>query len=269
MTRIVILGTGTDVGKTYVTAHLAQALATHPKTAGVLALKPIESGVHSHPANLLDITADRPLQPSQVPTFPRSDPESDAALLARTSSPPLQTVGHAYAFADPVSPHLAARRANVMIDVKSVANWVTNAEQPRQALHYTTLHVAPTETLGENRAWTLVETAGAVFSPLTRGVTNLDLAIQLEPAIWILVAPDRLGVLHDLTVTLCALRQFGRLPDSIVLCQSAHSDPSTGTNAYELRDLEIAEIDMTVERHASIPPGYTDRLVQLADARRL
>jgi len=42
--RVVILGTGTDVGKTYVTACLARGLRMRGGHS-VLALKPVESGV--------------------------------------------------------------------------------------------------------------------------------------------------------------------------------------------------------------------------------
>ena len=51
--RVVMLGTGTDVGKTYCTALLARGLRARTT---VLALKPIESGVPS-PAALGDAGA--------------------------------------------------------------------------------------------------------------------------------------------------------------------------------------------------------------------
>jgi len=83
--------------------------------------------------------------------------------------------------ADAVAPHLAARRAGVRIDLKEIQRWLGE-------------HPAPVVA---------VETAGGLFSPLTdKGFTNADLVTALAPAALVLVAPDRLGVLHDLTATL-------------------------------------------------------------------
>jgi hypothetical protein len=70
-----------------------------------------------------------------------------------------------------------------------------------------------------------------------------------------LVAPDALGVLHDVTATLLALRSFGRIPDAVVL-SAARSDASTGSNACELRRLGIAQPIAVLARdsEASIEP---------------
>jgi dethiobiotin synthetase len=89
--------------------------------------------------------------------------------------------------------------------------------------------------------WLLVETAGGVLSPLTPRTSNLDLANALSPAIWVLVAPDALGVLHDVRATLLAMRQLAREPDFVVLSASRARDASTGTNADELARLRIAD----------------------------
>lgn len=95
---------------------------------------------------------------------------------------------------------------------------------------------------------TVIETAGGAFTPLSRDHTQLDLAVALEPATWILVVPDRLGVLHDTTATLEAMKARARLPDHVVLRAplntgelglSDHVDASAGTNASELHRLGI------------------------------
>jgi dethiobiotin synthetase len=85
----------------------------------------------------------------------------------------------------------------------------------------------------------LVELAGGAFSPLGLGVTNVSLAQALEPALWLLVAPDALGVLHDVTAT---LRALPRAPDALVLSGSRAPDQSTGSNARELASLAIAQV---------------------------
>jgi len=189
--RVVILGTGTDVGKTYVTACLARGLR---ERASVLALKPIESGAPG------GIAGDAGTIAAAAAHAPRLSP---------------------WRFPSPVSPHLAAREQGATLDVASVAAWVAEEE----------MAVRP--------AVSLVELAGGVFSPLSQGVTNEDLALALEPALWLLVAPDALGVLHDVTATLRAMR---RAPDALLLSGARKTDQSTGTNAAELSRLGIAEV---------------------------
>jgi dethiobiotin synthetase len=78
---------------------------------------------------------------------------------------------------------------------------------------------------------TVIETAGGVFSPLSATTSNYDLALRLEPATWVLLAPNRLGVLHDALATLQAMDARGRYPDRLVLHAPVESDTSTPTNA--------------------------------------
>ena len=202
--RIVILGTGTDVGKTYVTACLARGLR---ERAAVAALKPIESGV------ALGV-------------------EGDAGVIAAAA-------GHAAALSPwryprPVSPHLGAREASAPIAIAEVAAWVAQQEQ----------------VLGAEVS--VVELAGGAFSPLGPGLTNVDLALALDPALWLLVAPDALGVLHDVTAT---VRALPRAPDAVVLSRSRTPDQSTGGNADELGRLGIAQVLEVVAAGASRCPA--------------
>ncbi|HKQ70194.1 MAG TPA: hypothetical protein VJT73_12685, partial [Polyangiaceae bacterium] len=57
----------------------------------------------------------------------------------------------------------------------------------------------------------------------------------------LLVAPDRLGVLHDVTASLGLARARGFAPDALVLSTPGEPDASTGSNAAELQRLRIAE----------------------------
>jgi dethiobiotin synthetase len=135
----------------------------------------------------------------------------------------------------PVSPHLAAQSADVTLDLSTIVRWVVEAEASHR----------------HRSCFTLIETAGAVLSPLTQKLTNLNLAQALEPAIWILVAPDSLGVLHDLTATLLAMRTLARPPDFIALSAAREPDASTGTNADQLQHLGIATVHSTLGRDAT------------------
>lgn len=200
MKRVVVVGTGTGIGKT----HLGVALVAELARSGlrVVGLKPVESGV------CLD----------------RLD-ETDAGLLASVSSVRLAEVGALYAFAPAVSPHLAARQASVLIDLERIAGWVAQVGA------------------GTGADVAVVETAGALLSPLSRTLTNLDLARALRPDCLVLVGCDRLGVLHDVAATLHALRTLA--PElgeaTLVLQPPALPDTSTGANAAELAFLGLGQ----------------------------
>jgi dethiobiotin synthetase len=91
--------------------------------------------------------------------------------------------------------------------------------------------------------------AGGVFTPLSTTATNFELARALDPAIWVLVGSDTLGVLHDLTAATEAMRARGRSADFTVLSEARPSDASTGTNANELTLLGIASPVYTLARN--------------------
>jgi len=222
--RIVILGCGTGVGKTRLSVALLRALAARGLPA--LGLKPIESGIQLG----VDFHGESGAPPVG----------SDAAALAEASSVQSQLpLAHPlYALRAPVSPHLAARAAGTQIDVKRVVEWVAHAENS-----VTPLVASPSVFC------TVVETAGGVFSPLAPGVANFELARALEPAVWVLVAADALGVLHEVSATLKAMRACGREPEHLVLSGAREPDASTGSNASELRTLDIAMVSAVLARN--------------------
>jgi dethiobiotin synthetase len=147
----------------------------------------------------------------------------DAQLLASASgrTPPPAP----YRFLPPVSPHLAARQVEQTLQLEPVVEYVEKALQG-MSRHATSFGV--------------IETAGGLFTPLAPGLTNWDLARALDPSLWVLVAADSLGVLHDTTATLEAARARGRIPDFVALSAARSADASTGTNAAELESLGIA-----------------------------
>ncbi len=202
--RIVVVGTGTGIGKTWLSCHLIRALRARGLRA--LGLKPIESGV-------------TPLSMTDGGELARAS--YDDAELAKTLE-----LSAPYRLLDPISPHLAARNARTTIELDVPLKYVQDHESRQMR--------------AGNVDVCIVETAGGLFSPLAPGLTNWDLARALEPARWLLVAPDALGVLHDVTATLRATNSLGRNPDAIALCRSRPADASTGTNADEIERLAIA-----------------------------
>ena len=174
---VFVVGTGTDVGKTHVTALLVAESKAN-------AWKPIATGV--------------------------TDGFGDDARAIGATEPPL------FAFAPPISPHLAARAVGVTITAAAI--------------------VARARTLGTPL---LIESAGGLFSPISDTETNEDVAYALGGAQLLLVAPDRIGVIHDVGATVRATKLA--LP-IIALSAPALADPSTGTNAAELLRLGLAKV---------------------------
>lgn len=254
--RIVVLGTGTNVGKTYVASRLAVALAKHPLTASVTAIKPIESGTGR--THEWDDAADPTLRAAATCGTPEL--VTDAAVLCAASSPSLAQPVYAYEFAEPVSPHLAAKRSGTHIQPTKVLRWVDTVERLRRPSNGAQQFKSTSRI-----RWTLIETAGAAFSPLESGVDNVTLAMLLDPALWILVAPDRLGLLHDMTATLRGMQTVSRQPDFVVLSQGLAKDDSTGTNANELQELGIANVLTTVENDAE----FSDQAVEAITTKAL
>jgi dethiobiotin synthetase len=177
---IVVVGTGTGIGKTYVAAALVRAWGKRGlRIAGV---KPIESGG-----------------------------TEDGDLLGRVSTFHVQRPTSPYVLARPVSPHLAARLEGQTIDLERVRRYVDDVRSQCDGV--------------------VVETAGGIFSPLAPPLTNAELVLSLAADAVLLVAPDRLGVLHDVAAVTRATKQ---LLTGIVLSAPAQPDASTGTNAAEL-----------------------------------
>lgn len=140
------------------------------------------------------------------------DPEaSDAAALARSAAHPLVTPS----FTSPVpqSPHRVAREAGVRLTTAELASWV----------HARIAEYAPEIVV--------VETAGGLFSPLSERETNLDLVASLEPCRFALIAPDRLGTLHDVLACTTAAAATLRTPDFLYLNAREPAGPVLGNRA--------------------------------------
>lgn len=204
--RVVVLGTGTEIGKTYVSCLLAEAWNQSDGTT--LAIKPVESGVRG--------VAEDAARLSQVATL------GDVPCCA---------------LPEPISPHLAARNAGVSIELEDLLSFVEVAESRLE---------------GFSRPLSIVETAGGVFSPLSDNATNFDLARALDPAVWVLVCPNALGVLHDVQAALRAMVQ--RLPDLLVFSESREPDESTVSNVQECIGVVLPQVRRALDLPEYMPP---------------
>lgn len=223
--RVVVVGTGTDVGKTHVTTALLAA--ARARGLSVAAYKPVATGVAES----------------------CEDAVRHAEALGAAYVPPT------FAYARPVSPHLAAREEGRPVSLDAVA--------------------ARSAELGAGRDLLVVEGAGGLFSPLGPSITNVDLARAVEPDVVVLVAVDRLGVLHDVAASRAGARARGMRSPVVVLSAPASADASTGSNAAELEVLGLgpviacfprcAPFEAAAERPAS---ALLDAVLARASARR-
>jgi dethiobiotin synthetase len=197
-----MVGTGTGVGKTHVTCALLEAWGE--RGVGAVGLKPVETGVIEGATEPTD--QERLWTASQTFHVKRGTPSTFHVKRAL------------YTWPDPVSPHLAARRTGTEVDLASIQRWVGLPSAPIS----------------------VIETAGGLFSPLTERLTNFDLVQALAPTGVLLVAPDRLGVLHDVTATLGLASARGLHLSGVALSTPEVADASTGHNASELARLGVA-----------------------------
>ena len=143
---------------------------------------------------------------------------SDAARLERVSTFHVKHFG--YVFEEPLSPHLAARESDTPIRLDVLVPLIQAARADADVI--------------------LVELPGGLFTPLSDTEVNADIVRALSPDATLLVAQDRLGVLHEVLSTHRAATTAAVDLDGIVLIAPERPDPSTGLNAGELgRVLEV------------------------------
>lgn len=92
---------------------------------------------------------------------------------------------------------------------------------------------------------TLIETAGGLYTPLSNQQRNVDLLQAFPDCHWVLIARNRLGVLHDVIVTLEAAGSRG-CPPSAVLINSLDPDCPPHT-CEELQRLGVQNVFDTSE----------------------
>jgi dethiobiotin synthetase len=253
--RVVVVGTGTSIGKTHVTSALLLAWLGQGREA--VALKPVESGVDGGEegdqavlsrVNTLHV---KHRAPSDAGAALRAGPavagqrltaaaEQRELFHVKHGGPPVLPTRGLYSFPEPISPHLAARHAGTTIEIDAITGWVD-------------AHRADI---------TLVESAGGLFSPLSRSSDNLDLAVALGPSYVVLVVPDRLGALHETRAASDLALRRGLVINAVVLSAPPRGDDSTGSNADELRWLGLTHTIVSFPR-APLYSGPTARSAAL------
>jgi len=161
--RYFIAGTDTGVGKTRVCcALLAAARGAGHAVAG---MKPVSAGLIEQDGHLIN---------------------EDVADIRRASGQidPLSQI-NPYALELPVSPHIAADRAHIMLDIDTIS--------------------AAADRLGRARELLLIEGAGGWYAPISATATMAEVAKALNAPV-LLVVGLKLGCLSHARLTLEAIR---------------------------------------------------------------
>ncbi len=216
--RIGVTGTDTGVGKTVVATALTAALVRRGLRVGVM--KPVETGV---PVG--------------------SDP-ADAAMLRRASGEldPLELVCP-YALVDPLAPSLAAKRAQIAVDLGQLDAAAARLAAGRDAL--------------------VVEGAGGILVPLVEQVTYADLFRRWQMAV-VIVASNRLGVLNHALLTVRAAAHSGLPVRAVVL-----NEPLPEHDADLARRTNLSALGELLPKVPVVPFPFLScakELVELADA---
>lgn len=162
-----VVGTDTHVGKTYVSAGLIKHfVAKNIKTIG---MKPVASGCELSVDNILI--------------------NEDVSVLIENSNiaAPLDFI-NPYRFEPAIAPHIAAEKADVMIDLEIISSTY--------------------QALSKLADVVIVEGAGGFLVPLNTKETLADLAVKLDLPI-ILVVGVRLGCINHALLTVEAIERRG------------------------------------------------------------
>ena len=161
-----IAGTDTGVGKTRVTGGLLKA--ARELQVPVAGMKPVAAGGEWHDGRLIS---------------------EDAVYIVRNSGQmtPYELL-NPYCLPEPLSPHIAADRAGIRIDIDQI---VRNAQQ-----------------LSAGQRLLLIEGAGGWYAPISERETMADLARALTAPV-LLVVGLRLGCLNHALLTAQAIEHSG------------------------------------------------------------
>lgn len=173
--RFFVTGTDTGIGKTLVSALLCAAL-------DAIYWKPIQTGTREG--------ADRP------------------TVMRLAGLAPARTIPEAYRFAPPVSPHLAARRAGVRIELREI-------RMPR---------IGASENL-------IAEGAGGALVPINETQLTTDLMRHLGLPV-LLVTRTTLGTINHTLLSLEALRAAGLEVRGVIMSGKPNRDNREAIELY-------------------------------------
>lgn len=208
---IFVAGTGTDVGKTYISAGLIRAAKAQGRK--IVALKPIVSGAPE----------------IKDPAFAETDTAKFLEALQHPIDEAHVNAISPWRFKAPLSPDMAAHLEGRSVQFGALLDW-------------TRAHVrgAPQGSL------VLIEGAGGIMSPLTPKNTNLDLLAALGAPV-LLVCGNYLGTISHTLSAVEALKARNAELSGIVINESAGDNPplesTQETLSRFLPDARIAALE--------------------------
>ncbi len=177
-----VTGTGTDVGKTVVTAGVLRHLRRGGRDASVM--KPFQTGCSRNAAG----------------DWVAPDLEFCLAVGRLNPAPDERALMCPYAYGPACSPHLAARMAGERPELEVVT-------------------AAAAQLLARHEL-VVAEGAGGILVPINERELMLDLMVQLGWPV-LLVARGGLGTLNETLLSIRCLRQAGLICAGIVVCDTA------------------------------------------------
>ncbi len=185
MAGLFITGTGTDVGKTVVTAGLLRRLRRSGVDAAVM--KPFQTGC-TRDASGCWVAPDLEFSLSVSGWKPMQEERADLCV---------------YAYGPACSPHLAARMAGESPSLEKVT--------------------AAAERLLTRHEVVLAEGAGGIMVPINEQQSMLDLMVALNWPV-LLVSRGGLGTINETLLSLSALRSARLVCAGVVLCDTARCE---------------------------------------------
>lgn len=185
-----VTGIDTDIGKTFCTGLMAAWLAEHGRS--VITGKLVKTGCLGISE---DILAHRQIMGIEPLAEDRD---------GRTCS---------YVFAKPCSPHLAAEKEGVVMDLDLISGNIDQLARCYEAV--------------------LVEGAGGLCAPITREMSGLDYVIQHNLPL-LVVTSSRLGSLHHTLCLLEVLRQRGGTLAGMIYNRYGEDDREIGNDSRKV-----------------------------------
>jgi dethiobiotin synthetase len=199
-----ILGTDTDVGKSYLGSRwVRQAMECR---VAIGAYKPVASGVLPGGLEAVEGMLDSQLD------------DGWRYHRALGGMFPLEWI-NPQRFPDPLAPEEAAKKIGQHVDESLLLDGAIRWSRRCDFL--------------------LVEGAGGVWSPISRAMTNADLAERLGYPV-ILVADNRVGAVHQTLASLAAIAASGLAIQAVVLNSRSHaSDELLSSNQRMIEDQAV------------------------------
>lgn len=196
-----VTATGTDIGKTYVSAALLAAWRAQGQA--VAATKPLMSGFDEG-------------------ALEQSDAGRLLAAMGQAVTPASVSEICLHRLAPPLAPNVAMRQAGIAQNYNEILGFVEGR-------------------LKKSEGWHLVEGAGGVMSPVTDATLQIDLMADLQLPVILVTAPYLGSISHTLTALEVLSARRLKVFAVVVSQPSVHgSDPiSFSEELFRFRDVNI------------------------------